>query len=133
MSESEQTSSDIDKGSVPYTVFSGFCMGTADVVPGVSGGTMAVALGIYEQLLAAITTVGIDALKAITKPKKLLAIVHWRFLFSLLIGVGIGIGIMVKVIGLPAMVAHDSPHRVHVYALFFGMVLASAVVIAQTV
>ncbi|MFP6687394.1 MAG: DUF368 domain-containing protein, partial [Polyangiaceae bacterium] len=96
-----------------------------------SGGTMAVALGIYEQLLAAITTVGTDALKALLRPRELLSIVHWRFLLSLVCGVGLGIGVMVKVIGLPQMVAHDSPTRVHVYALFFGMVLASTVVLAR--
>jgi len=131
MSEASHDKQDIGKDAVPYTVFSGFCMGAADVVPGVSGGTMAVALGIYEQLLAAITTVGTDALKAMLRPRELFNIVHWRFLLSLVCGVGIGIGVMVKVIGLPQMVAHDSPTRVHVYALFFGMVLASAVVLAR--
>lgn len=131
MSETSHDEQDIGKEAVPYTVFSGFCMGAADVVPGVSGGTMAVALGIYEQLLSAITTVGTDALKALLRPRELLSIVHWRFLLSLACGVALGIGVMVKVIGLPQMVAHDSPTRVHVYALFFGMVLASAVVLAR--
>ncbi|MGE3675902.1 MAG: DUF368 domain-containing protein, partial [Polyangiaceae bacterium] len=40
---------DISWSDAPYIVGSGMCMGTADVVPGVSGGTMAVALGIYQR------------------------------------------------------------------------------------
>ena len=38
----------------------GFCMGAADVVPGVSGGTMAFILGIYEELISAIRSFDID-------------------------------------------------------------------------
>ena len=36
-------------------IYRGFCMGVSDLIPGVSGGTIAVVLGIYEQLLAAIS------------------------------------------------------------------------------
>mgnify|MGYP000730066983 CR=1 FL=1 len=41
----------------------GFCMGTADVVPGVSGGTMALVLGIYEELLQSIRSFDVGFLR----------------------------------------------------------------------
>jgi putative membrane protein len=124
---------DITAAGAPYTVFSGFCMGTADVVPGVSGGTMAVALGIYHQLLAAITSADRTALKTLFRfeIKKLFSLVHWRFLAALLTGLLLGVGVMVKVVKLPSMVVSSSPHRPLVYAVFFGMVLSSAVVLGR--
>ncbi len=129
------TIEDIGTDRVAYTVFSGFCMGTADVVPGVSGGTMAVALGIYHQLLAAITSVNSDALKTLLKGRlrDTFAILHWRFLLSLVCGVGLGIALMVKVIKLPSMVLASSPNRASVYAVFFGMVLASTFTLGRQV
>ncbi|MCA9623511.1 MAG: DUF368 domain-containing protein [Myxococcales bacterium] len=126
---------DIDGGSVPYTVFSGFCMGSADVVPGVSGGTMAVALGIYHRLLGAITSLDRNALKSLFKLdlEGVLARVHWRFIAALGAGILTGIALMVKVVKLPEMVEASSPHRPLVYAIFFGMVLASAAVLSRHV
>ena len=43
----------------------GFCMGTADIVPGVSGGTMALILGIYPQLLRAIRAIDLALFRLI--------------------------------------------------------------------
>lgn len=130
---SDEVKADITPKDVPYTVFSGFCMGTADVVPGVSGGTMAVALGIYHQLLAAITSVDREAVLKLVRLqlRELFAVVHWRFLVSLLGGLGLGVGLMVKVVKLPHMVEADSPHRPLVYAIFFGMVLGSAFTLSR--
>ena len=117
-------------------MFSGFCMGTADVVPGVSGGTMAVALGILS------SAVGGDHVESIDRPclawrrlriKDVFARVHWRFLVSLLFGVALGVGVMVKIVKLPTMVVASSPHRTVVYAAFFGMVLASAMLLVRRV
>ena len=61
-----------------YNVFSGFCMGTADVVPGVSGGTMAVALGIYSQLIAAITSVNMAAMKKLLMKTVVLSVTEFE-------------------------------------------------------
>jgi uncharacterized membrane protein len=41
---------------IPFTIVRGFCMGAADVVPGVSGGTVALVLGIYHRLITAVQT-----------------------------------------------------------------------------
>ncbi len=130
---SHEVKGDITKKEVPYTVFSGFCMGTADVVPGVSGGTMAVALGVFHRLLAAITSANRDAVLHLLRfeLKQAFGLIHWRFLASLLTGVGLGIGLMVKVVKLPHMVEATSPQRPLVYAIFFGMVLGSAIALAR--
>ncbi len=123
---------DISTKDVPFVVGCGMCMGTADVVPGVSGGTMAVALGIYRQLLGAITSVDAGAIKSLTKldVKGLLGRVHWRFIAALGTGIALALAIMVKVVKLPKLV-QEQPRLV--YAIFFGLVLASAILLARKI
>lgn len=123
---------DIELRDAPYIVFSGFSMGTADVVPGVSGGTMAVALGIYGQLLRAIASFDAEAVRLLLRFRipALLARVHVRFLGALVVGVGLGVGLMVKVVKLPELL-QESPKLV--YAVFFGLVLASAVLLGRRI
>ena len=67
-------------------VVRGFLMGASDVVPGVSGGTMAFILGIYEELIDAIKAIDLKVIRLILtlKIKEALAIVPWKFLLSLL-------------------------------------------------
>ncbi len=139
MGEQEESDEQFGVQDVPwswrqmgYVAFSGFCMGTADVVPGVSGGTMAVALGIYRQLLAAITSINTRTLKALLKLdlKGALSKLHWRFIASL--GTGIVSAVVVMVVGLKL------PHLVQtqtklVYAVFFGLVLSSALVLGRRI
>lgn len=123
---------DIELSQAPYMAFSGFAMGSADVVPGVSGGTMAVALGIYARLLAAITSIDVPAVRALLRldVTTVLARVHFRFLISLAVGVAMGIGVMVKVVKLPELI-QSSPQ--HVYAIFMGLVLASALMLGRQI
>ena len=67
----------------------GICMGASDIVPGVSGGTMAFILGIYEELINSIKTLGDkEFLLAVGtfKIKKALQIFNWEFLFALALG-----------------------------------------------
>lgn len=124
--------SDAQWSEAPYLVFSGFAMGTADVVPGVSGGTMAVALGIYAQLLRAITSIDLPALRALLglRFREALGRMHLRFLSSLVLGLGLGVASMVKVIKLPELIVEQPQH---VYGLFFGLVLSSAVLLGRTI
>lgn len=108
----------------------GFTMGAADIVPGVSGGTVAFVTGIYEQLLAAIASVKFSALKQLLRfdLKGLLASVHVRFLATLLTGVGAAI------ISMAGIMHHlMSTHPVETWATFFGLTLASIVVVAREV
>jgi putative membrane protein len=123
---------DIAWSAAPYVVFSGFAMGTADVVPGVSGGTMAVAMGVYRQLLVGIASVSLTTLRDLLRGRLAAAWagVHWRFLLCLVSGIGLGVALMVKVVRLPELIVRQPKY---VYAVFFGLVLASAIVLARRI
>ena len=105
----------------------GFLMGSADVVPGVSGGTVALVLGIYERLVHAIR-IGAAALGSVTRGRirragSLFREVDWWFLLPLLAGIGIA------VFSLAAVIEHylDEEPR-NTAAVFFGLVAASIAV-----
>ena len=108
----------------------GFCMGMADLVPGVSGGTMAFILGIYENLLAAIRSFDAIWLKACLKLDFKVAIQrpHFYFILPLLAGLFLAVWFFTHVISLPELI-RDYPE--HVYGLFFGLIIASIYVLMQ--
>ena len=106
-------------------------MGAADVVPGVSGGTMAFILGIYEELL---NSIRILLTPAVLRPlfrfriKELIEVVPWRFLGSL------GAGILLAVFSLSRLLEHLlATWPALVWSFFFGLVLTSAWVVAARV
>jgi len=74
----------------------GFIMGAANVVPGVSGGTMALILGIYEELINAIRSINLRFARLITrfKIREALTSVSWPFL------VPVGLGILLATFSL---------------------------------
>lgn len=123
---------DISWADAPRIAASGFAMGSADVVPGVSGGTLAVACGIYEELLAAIASVDVQSIKDLFRLRfrEILARVHFRFLLSLFGGILAAIVVMIKVIRLPELLQE---HPTEVYAVFFGLVFASIFVLGRHV
>ena len=102
----------------------GFAMGAADIVPGVSGGTVALVLGIYERLIGNIHT-GAQAIKAIltgetsTFGAKFRA-VEWVWLLSLLAGILCAIAALSSLL---ETLLRDHPIRMA--ALFFGLVVGS--------
>jgi putative membrane protein len=112
------------------TVAKGFCMGAADVVPGVSGGTMAFILGVYERLLGAIRAFDLSLLGLLAKRDIARAARHVDLPFLLPLGVGIVCAIVVftKVIPLPSLI---HTHPVPVFSLFFGLVAGSIVVLLK--
>ena len=110
---------------------SGFAMGVANVIPGVSGGTMAFLLGIYEELIEAIRKIAsIETIKDIFtfKIKKLLDTLPWKFLLALAIGVLIALGSCAK---LFTYLVTD--HAVLTFAFFFGLVAASVFAVLKKV
>lgn len=123
---------DIPSALVPYIVASGLCMGTADVVPGVSGGTMAVALGIYRRLLVAIASINKHSVQALVRfrLKETFEILHWRFLASLGSGILLAVVIMIKVVKLPELI-ETSPQAV--YSVFFGLVGGSVIILGRRI
>ncbi len=100
----------------------GIAMGAADVVPGVSGGTIAFIVGIYEELVNSIKSINAANLKLLFTGK---IAAFWKginanFLFSLVLGIAISIFSLAKLITW-LLVAYP----VLVWAFFFGLVLAS--------
>lgn len=109
------------------TAVRGFCMGAADVIPGVSGGTVALVLGIYERLIDNVH-LGASALGHLVKADlrgfvARLREVEWGFFLPLLAGIAIAVVSLARVIGSAL-----ENHPVQMGALFFGLVAASAVV-----
>ena len=106
----------------------GFCIGTADIIPGVSGGTMAFILGIYREFIAAIKSFDLAALTALFRLdfKAAAARPHFGFILPLLLGVAAALLFFTRVAPLPQWLL-DYPEQV--YGLFFGLVGASVVVL----
>ena len=115
-----------------YLVISlkGMAMGAADVVPGVSGGTIAFISGIYEELLASISAVNFNTLKVL-KNEGLLAAwkkVNGNFLSALLFGIFISVLSLSKLISFLL-----ENHPILVWSFFFGLVLASILFVAKQI
>jgi putative membrane protein len=108
----------------------GLCMGSADVIPGVSGGTIALITGIYEELIQAIRSIDTAMLKKILKFdfKGALAHVHIRFLMSVFVGIGIAILSLARLMNY---LLHHQP--VYTWSLFFGLIAASILVVGRQI
>jgi len=119
----------VRRGFMPHllTVLRGFLMGSADVVPGVSGGTIALVLGIYERLIHAIRT-GAGALGSLVRGRISEALerakaVEWTFLVPLLAGIGLAI------VSLAALIQYFLDEEpINTAAVFLGLVAASIVI-----
>ena len=83
-----------------FITLKGIAMGAADVVPGVSGGTIAFISGIYEELLETISNFNIQALKVLTKEgvKPFWKHINGNFIAALLFGIAISIISLAKLI-----------------------------------
>ncbi len=118
------------RSSFGWVFFTGLCMGAADVVPGVSGGTMAFIMGIYERLIEAIKSVDLELarLAARFEWKKAIAHVDGYFLAAL------ATGILAAVLVLSGRVEWALEHqRTLLFAFFFGLVCASVVSLAAKI
>ena len=106
-------------------------MGAADVVPGVSGGTMALIFGIYPRLINAIKSFDTDWIKGIVKfdLDVILHRPHFTFLIPLLMGIIAAILFFTRVVPLPVLI-HTHPEII--YGLFFGLILGSALVLMKS-
>jgi putative membrane protein len=108
----------------------GFCMGAADIVPGVSGGTVALILGHYERLIAAIASLDVQFLRLVLSGKIAAAAKHCDLRFL----IGLGLGIATGIIGLASLMhtllVH---HQAIIYSLFAGMILASSYLVAKRI
>lgn len=108
----------------------GFAMGAADVVPGVSGGTMAFILGIYDELINAIHAVDMTFLRRILtfKWREAFAEFPWKFLLALALGIGTAILTLANALH---WALENIP--VFIWAFFFGLIIASIVAVRKRV
>ena len=108
----------------------GMAMGAADVVPGVSGGTIAFISGIYEELLGSISNVNLGLFKTLKQDgfKAAWTQLNGNFLASLFIGIFVSIVSLAKAI---KYLLENEP--VLLWSFFFGLVLASIIYIAKQI
>jgi putative membrane protein len=108
----------------------GLCMGAADIVPGVSGGTMALITNIYEELIDSINNLTFRSLKKLFSKEFKSA---WKALngsFLLSLAMGIGTSILVFGSSIQYLLLH---YPIALWSFFFGLILMSAVMIGKQV
>ncbi|WP_300705392.1 DUF368 domain-containing protein [uncultured Alistipes sp.] len=108
----------------------GCAMGMADVVPGVSGGTIAFISGIYGELIDSIRKFDVTALRLLCKFRigEFWRHINGKFLFSVLLGIGIAIFSLARLMDYLL-----KNHPIEVWAFFFGLIVASTIWIAREV
>lgn len=106
-------------------------MGAADVVPGVSGGTMAFILGIYKRLLEAIRSFDGTLVGYLWRRSLSQAVHHidLGFLVVLVFGIFTAVMFFTRVVSLPHLL---QTHPEQVYGLFFGLITASVVLLLRS-
>lgn len=110
--------------------FKGVAMGAADVVPGVSGGTIAFISGIYEELLNSIKSVDLEALKLLLKGR---FADFWAKINGTFLAVLFG-GIAVSIVSLSRIVLYLLEHQpILLWSFFFGLIIASIFLVAKEI
>jgi len=108
----------------------GMGMGAADVVPGVSGGTIAFITGIYEELIDSIKSINTSAVKLLFqfKLKEFWKAINGNFLLALIFGIFLSFLSLAKLI---KYFLAEQP--ILIWSFFFGLIVASAIVIARKI
>lgn len=108
----------------------GCAMGMADVVPGVSGGTIAFISGIYEELLDSIRSVDATALRLLLRFRlaEFWRHINGRFLLPVLLGIAVAIFSLARL-----MTYLLTNHPIGIWSFFFGLIVASALLVARQI
>lgn len=109
----------------------GLAMGASDIVPGVSGGTMAFILGIYEELIDSLRMLGErEFLQALVRlrVRELFRLLNWQFLLA--VGSGVLLAVFTMAHTLEWLLAN---HPIFLWSFFFGLVLASVLIVGQRI
>ena len=106
----------------------GACMGAADVIPGVSGGTIAFIMGIYDEFVGSIARIDSEALRLFLhgRFREFWKHINGGFLLSLILGIGFSV---VSLAGLMQLLLADYP--IQTWAFFFGLIVASSLFILR--
>ena len=110
--------------------FKGIFMGIADAIPGVSGGTIALLLGIYEELIHTISSLNFEQILYLRKNgfKSFWSKINGGFLFNLLLGIGVSLISFVKI---SAILLDKYP--LFVWSFFLGLIIATVYVIYKLI
>ena len=108
----------------------GMCMGAADVIPGVSGGTIAFIMGIYDEFVGSIAKIDSEAVRMLLhgKIRDFWKHINGSFLLSIVAGIGASV---VLLAGLMQMLLADFP--IQTWAFFFGLIVASSIFILKSI
>ena len=108
-------------------VLKGMGMGAADVIPGVSGGTIAFITGIYEELINSIKSINIGTIKILFSKgvPSFWKAVNGNFLLSIVLGIGISVLSLAKLL---KYILENHPELI--WSFFFGLIVASAIYVA---
>lgn len=103
-------------------------MGAADVIPGVSGGTIAFIMGIYDKFVASLAAINAEAVKLFFtgKFKEFWRHINGGFLLSLVVGIGISV---ISIATVMQTLLSDFP--IQTWAFFFGLIVASSIFILR--
>ena len=103
-------------------------MGAADVIPGVSGGTIAFIMGIYDEFVGSLASINTEAVKLLLtgRFKEFWKHINGGFLLSLVLGIGVSV---VSLASLMQMLLTNYP--IQTWAFFFGLIVASSIFIIR--
>ena len=106
----------------------GACMGAADVIPGVSGGTLAFIMGIYDEFVGSIARIDATAVKMLFsgRIREFWKHINGTFLLSIVLGIGVSV---VALAGLMQTLLTNYP--IQTWAFFFGLIVASSIFILR--
>ena len=110
--------------------FKGVFMGIADAIPGVSGGTIALLLGIYEELISTISGLNFNLITKLKNNgfKSFWESLNGNFLITLVLGIGISLILFVKI-----SASLLTSHPLYVWSFFLGLILATVYVIYKLI
>lgn len=106
----------------------GACMGGADVIPGVSGGTIAFITGIYDEFVGSIASVNMEAVRLLLRGRfrEFWKHINGSFLLAVIAGIG------VSVLSLAGLMQYLLEHHpIQTWAFFFGLIVASSIFILR--
>lgn len=108
-----------------YLYLCGLCMGAADLVPGISGGTIAFIMGFYNPLLEALKTINLETLKLLLKGRfsQFFDKTAWKFLLPLVGGIATS---FIFLTGFLHFILRHEIYQNYLYAGFTGLVLGSS-------
>lgn len=110
--------------------FKGIFMGIADAIPGISGGTIALLLGIYEELISTISGLNFSLITKLKNNgfKSFWESLNGNFLITLVLGIGISLILFVKISANLL-----TSHPLYVWSFFLGLILATVYVIYKLI